>query len=379
MKTYKLIYFFGTITSLLLVLGSCKKPDFNTEPPVGSIGTINNYLSNNFDLSLFAAAVKKVGLADSLDKTGSAFTVWAPNNAALNKEGILNVSDFDKWKPDSLLQFVKTHITRGKLFYNTIPQAGDNKYKNLNGDDLYLSNTYNIYFGQYFFIDGVFVQPTSTLGSTAALSFGSTQLNGVVYSITSSIKINHLSVRDFLASRSDLSILVAGLKKFGQWDKLDGNGPYTILAPQDSAFAKYDITADAISHMNPVAYDPVLFGSYYLTPNHLYLLDVAQYNRNTYVPFNTISPDFKVILTVNSLGSNNMSAALVKGVTNAGIEQVFGPGNLGSTFLHEQLPPNVYTIDYNHPPYGNYVNYNCLNGVVHLLSQPMVLPSEVIK
>lgn len=371
--------FSGIIASLLFGLSSCKKPDFETIPPVGSIGTISNYLTNNFDLSLFAAAVKKAGLTDSLDKTDNAFTVWAPSNAALNKEGILNPSDFDKWKPDSLLNFVKTHITRGKLFYNTIPQAGDNKYKNLNGDDLYISNTFNLYLGQLFFINGVFVQPAGALSATGSLSFGTTQLNGVVYSIKSSIKINHLSVRDFLASRPDLSTLVAGLKKFGQWDQLNGNGPYTVFAPQDSAFARYHMTTGAIGKMNPAEYDPILFGTYYLKPNHLYLLDVAQYNRNKIIPFTTISPEYKVLLTVNTLGAANPSAALAKGVTDLGAEHIFGPGNFGSIFLHEQLPANVFTIDYNHPLYGNYVNYTCSNGIVHLLSQPMVLPEEVKK
>jgi uncharacterized surface protein with fasciclin (FAS1) repeats len=378
MKIYKLICFLGTVASLVLVLGSCKKPDFESIPPAGSIGTITSYLSNNFDLSLFAAAVKKAGLADSLDKTSNAYTVWAPNNKAFNKEGVFSESDFDKWKPDSLLNFVKTHITRGKLFYSTIPQAGDSKYKNLNGDDLYVSNASSVYAGQLFFVDGVFVQPAAGLGSAGALNFGSTQLNGVVYSITSSIKISHLSVKDFLSSRPDLSTLVAGFRKFKQWDKLDGNGPFTVLAPQDSAFARYDITADVISKMTAADYDPVLFDTYFLNLSHLYLLDVPLYNNNnTPIVFNTVSPDYKILLTVNSFGPANMSASLVTGVSDLNVDHIYGPGGAGSFFLHEKTPS--FFVSYNNPPYGNYINYTCSNGVVHLLSQPMVLPSEVKK
>ena len=379
MKIYKLICFLGTVASLVFVLGSCKKPDFESAPPAGSIGTIASYLSNNLDLSIFAAAVKKTGLADSLDKTSNAYTVWAPNNKSFNKEGVFSESDFNKWKPDSLLNFVKTHIIRGKLFYSTIPKAGDIRYKNLNGDDLYVSNTSSIYGGFLFFVDGVFVQPVAGLSSTGALNFGSTQLNGVVYPITSSIKISHLSVKDFLTSRPDLSILVAGFKKFKQWDKMDGNGPFTVLAPQDSAFLRYNMNADAVSKMTAADYDPVLFDAYFFNLSHLYVLDVPLYN-NEYKPivFNTPSPDYKVLFTVNSYGLTNMSASLVTGVSDQNVDHIYGPGGVGSTFLHEGLT-SFYFLNYNQPPYGNYINYTCSNGVVHLLSQPMVLPSEVKK
>lgn len=307
----KRIYSFRLLAAAALVLAaSCKKPNFDVAPSLGSVGTISTYLSNNFDLSLFYAAVQKAGLADSLDRSTAAYTVWAPLNSALNTDSIYNPSDFDRWSPDSLKYFVRTHILPIKLFYNNIPTTSDNKYINLNGIDLYISktaaNTLKL------IVDGVPVIPAGSLTTTTAAQFGSTQLNGVVYPLNNSLKVSRGTVQDFLSSRPDLSHLVTGLKRFGLWDKLTGDGPFTIAAPQDTAFERYGLTTDSITRLDPTQYDVGLFGGYCMPLSHIFLVDVMQLNGTSLVNFHTFSNSLDLALGVSSNFMSIMSACLKK-------------------------------------------------------------------
>lgn len=370
----------------LVLAASCKKPNFDVAPSLGSVGTISNYLSNNFDLSLFFTAVKKAGLADSLDRTDATYTVWAPLNSALNKDSIYNPSDFDKWSPDSLKYFVRTHILPRKLFYSDIPATSDNKYTNLNGIDLYISKTTNAAMTQLFLIvDGVPVLPAGALSAKTGTQYGATQLNGVVYPLNNSLKVIRSTVQGFLSSRQDLSHLVTGLKKFGLWDKLSGDGPFTIVAPQDTAFERYGLTTDSILRLDPAGYDIGLFGGYCMAPSHVFLVDVMQLNGQSLVSFHTLSDSLDLTMGVSSNSMTLMSSCLKKRYSGSN-PQYIGPGSiislgviLGSRFLGETQPAGVYFITYNSLPFGRYINYACSNGVVHLLSTILARPSDVTK
>src|SRR5262245_17316385 len=104
-----LLYF---LLCLLVLAGSCKKPDMVVLPPPGTVAanTINNYLNNNFDFSLFAAAVKKCGLNDSLGRQDVICTVFPITNQGFAGMGIYEPADFNKWPVDSLLQLIRIHI-----------------------------------------------------------------------------------------------------------------------------------------------------------------------------------------------------------------------------------------------------------------------------
>lgn len=384
MKKHNTAYIIATWLGILMALASCKKPDFVDTLPPGQIGTITSYLANNFDMSLFSAAVQKAGLADSLNQSASAFTIWAPVNSAFNKEGIFNPADFDKWGTDSLKYFVRSHIMPGKLFFKDIPVASDNRYKNVNGTDLYVSRVAISYIP--LIVDGVAVKPVGQLNGGIPTNFGVAQLNGVVYPLTSPLKTFKGTVQDFLNSRPDLSLLTAGIKKFGLWDNLKGNGPFTVIAPQDTAFAKYDLTQSSLATLNINRYDPVLFGAYFATPNHVYPLDVFQLvGQSDFFGLSTTVSDYSLVMSVVTNRTNGYSVLLAKGkVTPASAEQFLGPfepgtqNRLGSVFLGEDRRTGIQ-IDTDHPSYGRYINYTCSNGVVHLLSQVVVMPSEVKK
>ncbi|WP_161596682.1 fasciclin domain-containing protein [Chitinophaga vietnamensis] len=361
-----------------LLAGSCKKPDFEAQQQAQAAGTISDYLSNNFDFSLFAAAVRKTGLMDTLNQANNALTVLAPVNSAFNKDGVYNAADFDAWPADSLRYFVRTHIIPGKQFYNTIPLSSDNRYDNLNGTRLYLSRS-NADPSAAFTINGVNVQKQPVLGNATTASYGATQLNGIVYPLSNTLKVLPQTVQAFLSGRPQFSHLVAGLKKFGYWDQLNADRPVTVYAPMDSCFERRGITLDSISRMDTSYYDPVLFGGYFLTPNHLFVLDITQLrNGAIYLPFQLQDPKYKLIMCQQPFGSG------VGVVTNASIAindmKSVGPladmpyGFQGVAFTGESNSLIfLYTLN------GTYINYTCTNGVVHLMSDLLVMPDKVMK
>lgn len=363
---------------LLCITAACKKPDFGSEERAQATGTINNYLVNNFDFSLFAAAVQKAGLADSLDQPTTAFTILAPMNSAFNKDGVFQPSDFDKWPADSLRYFVRTHVLPVKLFYTNIPLSSDNRYENLNGSRLYVSRSTVV--SAALAVNGVQVQPQPSLGSSTNIKYGATQLNGVVYPLTSTLKVMPVTVQDFLASRPQYSHLIAGLKKFGFWDRLSNDGPFTVFAPQDSCFEKRGMTLDSISRMDVVQYDPVVFGGYFLKPNHVFLLDMVQLPPTgvSYVTFDTPSPNYKMLICQMDVGAG--IGVLTAASANTSSHIHVGPyasrpwGDQGTAFLGE---PRMTLSITNFK--GTYINYTCTNGVVHLMSDIVVMPENVTR
>ncbi|MFY0255217.1 fasciclin domain-containing protein [Chitinophaga sp. 30R24] len=374
----KQLFLFWITAGFLCLTVACKKPDFEAQQTSEEIGTVSDYLKNNFDFSLFAAALQKSGLLDSLNKATASYTIFAPVNAALNKDSIYQATDFDKWTTDSLRYFVRTHILPGRLFLNDIPLSSDNRYKNINGVELYLSRSSDT--RTALVVNGVNVQSTSSLSSTT-VTYGITRLNGVIYPMPNTVKVLPYTIQDFLLSRGNLSHLVAGLKKFGLWDKLKGDGPFTVFAPLDSTFERYGITLDSINRMDVARYDPVVFGGYFLTPNHVFLLDILQLPPPTgviYLAFPSPSPAYKTVIGQQPFGTGmgvvTAQSATTKVLVSVGPYADNAYGAQGTPFLQE-AQAGLGLNSFN----GTYVNYTLSNGVLHLLSDLLVMPAKVAR
>lgn len=361
------------LLSATLFFTCCKKPDFTIKPTAGSVGTINQYLNNNFDFSLFATAVQKIGFADSLDISTDSFTILAPTNEAMNKEGVFTPADFNKWPADSLKQFVKIHIIHQKLFFDNIPTTPDTRYTDLAGFGLYFTST-----GYTLSVNGVNVQANSYLGSYS-LSYGSTETNGLVYAMPSTIKVDSQTVAGWLSKRPDFTCLVAGLKRFGYWDKLQGAGPFTVFAPQDSFFLKRAMTVDSINRMDTTQFYSVVFGGYFVTPDHVYLSDIHNLPPPSGLfqfDFPSPDPNYDVVIAqgavINGVGVINNSPAILSAQTYVTPYADTSYGVQGTPFLGEGPVPTYY-------PVGTYINYTFSNGVVHLLRDILVMPNLVEK
>jgi uncharacterized surface protein with fasciclin (FAS1) repeats len=263
-------YKIAGILSVLLLIGlgysSCQKTSLNEPAPAVTFRNAADFLKNNYEFTLFYAAIQKAGLADSLNGPGP-FTVLAPDDNAFHLHGIRSAADFDKWSADSLKFFVKFHVLNRKLFTSDIPAAIDNLYLNSEGINLFVSK--NLY------------SPVMINGDTVTRA-DLTMANGLVQVMGRVLKYSKGTVQSFLAGNPDLTIFVAALKKSDPklWDSLktESANPYTIIAPSNEAYLQYGMSLDSINVKSAASIGVLVRPAIYY-PHHAFISDpgVLQY------------------------------------------------------------------------------------------------------
>lgn len=330
---------------LCLLLGACEKKDLlvnQREEGEGGVRTMGDFIRNNYDLSLLAAALERVNLLDSLDMPGP-FTILAPDNEAFNQSGITKPEDFDRMNVDSLRFILKYHILPLRLYTSDIPAQLDNTYATLAGPDVYLSAQVNnpVFYSQYT-ANGALVRRAPRRDQPL--------INGALHVVNKLMKYQPLTIQEFLASNADLSLFVTAMKRFRLWDQLNAQGPLTVYAPVNDAFLKYGLTADSINRMDPQDYDPVLFGIYpvMLTRRHLFSSDIGLVSGE------------KRRVTVNEVYSFSPS--------DGGISLYEGEN------YSDDGPSGV---DYAHGGYANGADYTLNNGIAHLVNDLFLYPDSL--
>lgn len=333
----KLINLFIIIPVVLLTaLGysSCQKTSLDAPVSTVTFRPASDFLKNNYEFTLFYAAIKRAGLVDSLNGPGP-FTIFAPDDNAFNLRGIHSAADFDKMNADSLRFQLKYHILNRKLFISDVPKALDNLYANADGLQLYLSKQL-AGGGTDLSVNGVSVSKSNVIVS-----------NGIIHVLQNVLKYNPITVQDYLAANKDLSYFVAGLKKFNLWDSLKTTGPYTIVAPTNEAFIKNGITLDTINNLQTANYNPFLFKVYVLHPHHIFLSDGW------------------------NIGGNN-GVSVTDGNYQLSISQFFG-----GQFALPLNQQTTYRVGLSDPDKGR--DIVTTNGIVDLIADLLYFPADARK
>ncbi|WP_187444049.1 fasciclin domain-containing protein [Sphingobacterium phlebotomi] len=246
-----------------VLLQACNPDEFLVYEENTETRNVGDYIGNNFDLSLFYAALEKTGVLENI--TGSEkVTVYAPTNAAFNALGIYRPSDFDKLDQDSLKTMVQYHVLGRLLTSEEIPVSTlDARYPNLANKDLIISK----YAGT-----SEWDKTKVFVNGAQATRFDIMLTNGVLNIVNACFKYNEGTVQDFLAERSQYSTFVAALKKFGHWDQL-AQGEWSIVAPENIAFENEGITPDSIDRMDPTTFYN-RFMAVYLFDTRIFLTDL---------------------------------------------------------------------------------------------------------
>jgi uncharacterized surface protein with fasciclin (FAS1) repeats len=193
------------------------------------------------DLSILVEAVVAADLAGTLSGTGP-FTVFAPSNAAfaalLTELGVTKQQLLDN-KP--LLTSVLTYHVLGA----NVKKAGIPLGKAI---DPVLTGTKDI-----FKIDAVGNDVIITDGRNRTSKITATDIeatNGVVHLIDKVILPANRNIVQTAQSISDFSILVEAVVAAGLANALSGEGPFTVFAPTNAAFAalltELNVTKDAL-------------------------------------------------------------------------------------------------------------------------------------
>lgn len=211
--------------SLLTI--SCDKDDETPMNP--KLGNIVEVASGNPDFSILVAAVKRAGLVDVLSSAGP-FTVFAPTNAAfesLLKE--LGASKLEDIPVETLKSVLLYHVISAKVPSSAVATG----YVSTNSSGPSDSKV------------SLFIQKTGSAvkidnrANVVAVDVAAS--NGVIHVIDKVLmpnKIVAMAIND-----PSFSTLVAAVVYADLVTALNGDGPYTVFAPTNQAFA--DLLASA--------------------------------------------------------------------------------------------------------------------------------------
>jgi transforming growth factor-beta-induced protein len=174
------------------------------------------------DLSTLVAAVKQGQLVETLSGKGP-FTVFAPINSAFAKLPKEVLAELLKDENRAQLQGILTyHVVSGKVMAADVVKLTE--AKTVNGAPVSIRVA-----------DGkVFVNDAQVIKTDIVCS------NGVVHLIDSVIlpPAKKPSIVETAIGNEDFSTLVALVKHAGLVETLSGEGPFTVFAPNNAAFAK---------------------------------------------------------------------------------------------------------------------------------------------
>jgi uncharacterized surface protein with fasciclin (FAS1) repeats len=178
----------------------------------------------NKDFSTLVAAVKAAGLVETLSGKGP-FTVFAPTNAAFAKLPKGTVESLLKPEnKDQLVSILTYHVVPGKVMASDVVKIDE--AKSVQGQMIKVE----VKDGSVILNGSSKVVKTDIVGS-----------NGVIHVIDSVILPSAGSpktIAELAIETESLSTLVAAVKAAGLVDTLKGEGPFTVFAPTNEAFAK---------------------------------------------------------------------------------------------------------------------------------------------
>lgn len=211
---------FAAIPAVLLALFAvaCSSPS-KTEGSGGEApkADIVDTAANAGQFKTLVAAVKAAGLVETLKGEGP-FTVFAPNDAAFEKlpKGTLELL----LKPENkekLTNILTYHVVAGKVMAKDAAKLTE--AETVFGQKLSIDAT-----------DGVKIDGAKVISADIECT------NGVIHVIDSVILPK--DIVGVAAANDDFSTLVAAVKAAELVETLQGDGPFTVFAPNNAAFAK---------------------------------------------------------------------------------------------------------------------------------------------
>jgi len=291
MKKIKFLTPIALVAFLFLAV-SCEKDDSNDMKNVEDM-TITGYALYDQNFSILADAVVKAGLAETLNGEGN-FTVFAPTNAAFNDLfSQLGVSGIADLSAETLAPILLYHVV-GEEVMSTM--LNDGYYNSLSASQ------------------GAF---TSMLVNTS----GGVKINNSADVVLADVNVSngviHVinkvllppTVVDAAVANSSFSTLVDAVVKAGLAETLSGNGPFTIFAPTNQAFATLFSTlgVSGIADLSAETLIPIL--QYHVVSGNVRSTDLAEGS----VP--TLNGDIQVTLGTSPAinGDANIIATDVQG------------------------------------------------------------------
>jgi transforming growth factor-beta-induced protein len=237
-----------TLLAMLLVVTfsftftACEEDDDDNDvTPITELENIVEIAAGDQDFSLLVQALTKANLVSTLEGDGP-FTVFAPNNAAFEQLlADLGVSSLDDLTAEQLQPILLYHVVSGEVmstdltdgYVSTLsPGPGDSKVSVLVDAGNVVLNA-----------------------SSDVIQADIEAENGVIHVIDEVLLPP--TVVDIAVDNGNFTSLVAALTKADLVETLSGDGPFTVFAPTDAAFA--DLLSDlGASSLDDVSVEDLL-------------------------------------------------------------------------------------------------------------------------
>ncbi|MGJ1265357.1 fasciclin domain-containing protein [Sphingobacterium spiritivorum] len=344
---------FLLFTFYILLFISCEHKDLDLYVESENYSNASDFVGNNYNLSLFHAALKQADLLELLKQEGP-YTVFAPSNKAFNDLGIVRASDFAAMDQDSLRNMLRYHILPRRLYTNDVPRKTiDNKYVNMLDKELYIGYDYRKDCAECVLQSDMYINGSKSVLATQDMVLA----NGVLHMIDKVLKYE-ATLQDLLNAKSEYSLFIALLKQTGDWDRLAQPDFTTVFAPDNEAFEKAGLTMADITSLNPNEYHKRL-SRVYLLYNHFFLSDMIIYGKYA--------------------GSGYYGSPFYRARIVGDEEYYFGiSGNtpIEPFIIHSQSPNPNSPIRIGSFQPGYKTDYKADNGVLHGISSLLVLPEE---
>lgn len=209
------------IMLMVLLAVSCSK-DENKLSDYDS-NKINLVIADNFNLSAFSAALKLSGLDKKLQEGNGPYTTLVPSDAAFTLAGYNSPVAVLTANPSIISGIANYHTLDGRYELNKLPFLFNQELRS-RGGKLYATH----------WIKGQ--DTVLTLNGARVVSQNIPASNGLIQVLNRVLTpYVHDLLGDAIAAESSVTLFTQALKTSGVLETINGNGPYTIFAPNNAA------------------------------------------------------------------------------------------------------------------------------------------------
>jgi uncharacterized surface protein with fasciclin (FAS1) repeats len=276
-------------TSLFFVSCSDKNKKEVFESP-----SMMSFLQSQPSLSMYVQALEKAGLQSYVNGPGP-FTFFAPTNEAFLNARITQDS-LNRMSPGAINYLLQYHIINSLVTSKDLLGA---QFSFSRGTSIGNTGNTQVFLGNGTTADSSYINGTHIISRDNMIS------NGVVHVINKFQVPPALvgNVQSVLTNTGQHSLFIAALMRAGRWTALAGTGPFTVLAPTNTAMSSSGYTLASINAA-PVARMDSLVRYHFFSGSRLFTNDLG----------NRVSP--QTALGVNRTVQSSGNGTMIKGRSN---------------------------------------------------------------
>lgn len=300
---------------------SCKKDD-----SVAAIDNnkINLVIADNFNLASFSAALRLSTLDKELQQGAGPYTIMAPSDAAFITAGYNDATAVLSASPSVIATMVRYHVFDGSYELNKLPFLFNQELRSRGGK----------MFATHWVKNG---DTVLTLNGARVVAQNLPTSNGIIQVINRVLTpYLHDKLGDAISAESNVTLFTQALKTSGVLATINGTGPYTIFAPDNTAMRSIGYqSVQQVSQTDPAVLRELV--NYHILRDRRFINDYVLSTGSTNTSRQAMLDDNLVDITltpdVNSPGSFN--GITLRGIGNINEIQVVKQDVLtGNGVLH---------------------------------------------